>query len=668
MLEAFDRERRKVAILQNAFGISESQRINALDTLQFSLPQSDAKADYCQPFCYVRWRGGELYRILPKAEEWGENGTLTFDCEHVLGTLMDDLLPDFHQVGNLGVYTDQVIRYVLDRQKTKRWVLDGCDFKRQYEYGWEDENLLSALFSIPKPFTEKYIWKTDTTAYPWRLSLKRLDESARPQLYIRAGKNMLSLRRTSDPKNICTRIYPKGYGEGVNQLTIQEVNGGVPYLQSPKEYTDQYGIIERVWIDRRYENPQSLKEAAQAMLEGLQQPYLEYEVEFAQLGNNALDQAEVGKIAEIITPAQRHKTYVVGIDWDYGDMTQSKLVIANRPQDIASSIADLADRQRIEQTYAQGATQLYNYSLQVNADAQNGAVVDFFVPSEMRVVNALRCKIRMDRFRSYSKATEDGGRSTQTSSSGGGSRQTSSSGGGSRQTSSSGGGTSKSTAADGGVSKSTQSGGGTQTTSGPSSTRTTNGGGGGTSGDGGYLNFDRDTGYSPVPEGMGTHKHDMILNIPSHAHSIPSHSHGMDHTHTVAIPDHVHEFSVPNHVHEFEIRDHAHTVEVPAHTHTVNIPDHTHKVDIPTHRHDIVPGIYFFGGANRFDIYVNGTKRGSYEGTTAELDITKFLLGSDGKISRGSYQTLEVRPNGLAYISVTLTVQGFVQSRGDMTV
>ena len=89
---------------------------------------------------------------------------------------------------------------------------------------------------------------------------------------------MTSYHRRKNPQNIVTRLYPLGYGEGVNQLGIGSVNSGVPYLQSPKTITDKYGIIERVWIDRRYEDPASLKAAAEAMLQEIQEPAVSYSV------------------------------------------------------------------------------------------------------------------------------------------------------------------------------------------------------------------------------------------------------------------------------------------------------------------------------------------------------------------------------------------------------
>lgn len=116
MMEVFDRERRRTAILENACAVSERRRMNAVWQLSFSLPCGDPKQAFCKPFHYVRWDGGELYRIMPEGLEAGEAGTITYQCEHVLATLIDNVLFGYHLVGNLGVYTEDVIRYILDRQ------------------------------------------------------------------------------------------------------------------------------------------------------------------------------------------------------------------------------------------------------------------------------------------------------------------------------------------------------------------------------------------------------------------------------------------------------------------------------------------------------------------------------------------------------------------------
>lgn len=344
---------------------------------------------------------------MPDSTTAEETGRISYQCEHVLATLIDNVLFGYHVVGNLGVYTADVIRYILDHQLVKNWVLHECDFQNQYEYGWEQESLLSALFSVTTPLSNPMI-VTDTSVYPWRLSLKRLDTTGRPEMYIRRRHNMRQFSRNRDPQNIVTRLYPLGYGEGVNQLGIAGVNGGVPYLQSPKEITDKYGIIERVWVDRRYEDAASLKAAAEVMLAELQEPLVSYSVGFQELETSEFDKAAIGKRLRIVYPEinESTDTYITEITRRFDDVKQSSLTVANRETSIAASVADMADRQRIESTYAQGATQIYGQALQANSDKDSGAVMDFFIPEEMRIVNKVLVKVRLAKFRSYSKSTD----------------------------------------------------------------------------------------------------------------------------------------------------------------------------------------------------------------------------------------------------------------------
>ena len=621
MVEIFDKSRKRIAIAENAYDIVEDQKINALWYLSFSLPFDDSKNAYCKPFNYVRCDGGELYRIMPSAVSITETGGITYQCEHVLATLLDNVLFGYHVVGNLGVYTADCIRYVLDHQLTKHWVLDVCEFARQFEYGWEQENLLSALFSVASPLSG-YMWETDTSVYPWRLSLRNLGARTMPELYIRYAWNMLSFEENRDPQQVCTRLYPLGYGEGVNQLNISSINNGVPYLQSPQDYIEKYGIVERIWIDRRYEDVESLKSAAEVMLAELQEPVRQFTIGFAELDSSDYNVARIGKRMRVEHPDTGEKidTYITGIKYTRGDITTSSITVANRSTDIASSVADMADRQRIEQAYAQGATQLYAQSLQANCDSKNGAIINFYIPPDMRVINKIEAKIRVGSFRAYSKATDTEDAHTSTSTSGGGSTQASTSGGGSTQTTTSGGGqTSSATALE-------------------SSNVLPN----------------QTTGQAVHNHGIPDECRIAIVDerntviggknwVPSGAHTHP------EHTHTV--------------------QDHSHSVTIPSHSHNVTIPAHSHDVTIPAHGHEITPGIYFYGNPKRFDVYVNNRLRASVEKVDEELDLTPYLVDDDSKlIPRGQWLSVEIRPDDLAYASIDLYVQGFVQSRGDATV
>ena len=112
---------KRLAFLQNAFNIGYSIELNALWTARFSLPYSDSKRKYCDYFNFIElWDGDRtvgLFRIMPAAaSKHGAEDCVSYECEHVLATLMDDVLLGWHQIGNLGVYTDEVLGYILSRQ------------------------------------------------------------------------------------------------------------------------------------------------------------------------------------------------------------------------------------------------------------------------------------------------------------------------------------------------------------------------------------------------------------------------------------------------------------------------------------------------------------------------------------------------------------------------
>lgn len=605
MLEIFDRKtRNRTAILENAFGVNEQKKLNVLHYLSFSLPYDDPKNEYCQPFHYVRYNDGQLYRIMDDGVEKTETGDFSYRCEHVIATLLDKVLFGYHIVGNKGVYTADCIRYVLNRQEEKNWVLGECDFDREFEYGWEQENLLGALFSIPQSFAEPYIWTYDTHVYPWVVSLKKLDISARPGLYIRNSHNLLNIGRERTRTSVCTRLYPLGYGEGVNQLGIAEVNGGIPYLQSPQEYIDKYGIIERVWVDRRYESAETLKAAAQTMLNELQEPVEAYRASMADLVYVGEDAAvEPGVTVRLIDTELGidHSTILTEVDVTYGDVQSSTITIANRSTDIASTVADLADRQRIEMTYAQGATQIYSQSLQENADSKNGLVMDFSIPNEMRIINKVLCKVRVESFRTYSQVTGGGG----------------------------------------GFSDTTEDGGGIFESDEVST-----------------LNNDEITTTSWAG-GKIEYTTPRMQGLDSYNTGAADGSVGM----------HVHTTGVGNHEHTVNIDPHTHTVPIKPHKHQIKLPEHSHQIEIPEHEHEITAGIFRFGAPKSFKVLVNGAEKAAFESSSEEIDLTDYLIDENtGKISRGNWQSLEIVPDDLAYIKVSLMVQGFVQSRGDAVV
>lgn len=613
-LEIYDMNRVPVCMLQNAFDIQEQQSLNALWYLDFKLPATDAKNEFCNAYWYARFNDGELYRIFPN----GYNDAFdlpyySYHCEHVLATLLNKVMPGIVTMGGYYQPTPDVLRAILAKQDIQDWVLGECDFSRRFEYGFEKENLLAALFSVPQCFDEDYIWTFETKGYPWVLNLKRLNKNAEPVLNVRYGYNRLSYNRQPDYTNHVTKLYAYGSGEGVNQLNINKFTNGLGYILADKEHIEKYGIRESIWVDRRYENEETLYAAAQSMLNELCDPITSYSCGF-------IGDVKIGEVVNIIDYEQ---TYVVKKIITYGDIDDIQYELSNKQPTLASTIADLANRQRIETTYSQGATNIYSISFVDNADANNGLDCDFYMPRSMRFVNKVVAKIKYDSFRAYSGTTEQGGSTSSTSAAGGQISSTSESGGGG--TSAAGGGQSKTSAAGG------------------KSTESTN-----------QFDLASDTGTYGIISLTGYSG--LTSTTSGHSHKVP------DHMHRIRVTNfaHKHSVTIPSHRHSFEIDDHVH--ELPAHTHSFSLPAHSHTFELPSHKHDIEPGIHRYGNPTQVELKVNGNSKGFFEDRSFEVDITEWLANDDGMISRGSFQTLSVVPNDIAHISVSLTVIGFIQS------
>lgn len=411
----YDKNMKKLAHLDNAYNIWYDLKLNELWTCGFTLSTKDRKNIYCEDFNYVELFDGEerieLFRILPSTLSKSDLTEIEYECEHVLATLLDEVMFKYHQVGNLGFYTSQCIRYVLDRQKTKRWQLADCDFTRQFEYKWENENLLAALFSIPKPFTDKYRWEFNTTGKVWRIGLKKLSDKFKADITYK--KNLTNIVKEKDPTNLVTRLYCLGFGEGDNQLTIESVNNNIPYLE--KNIT-KYGLKENILVDRRYEHPETLKAYGEKMLDELSQPYISYSIDSVDLyryDKRKYERFLPGDLVKINDKEEDINITVPIMAVRKDDLTGNpmdiNLEIANKNRDIAGSISELQERARINDTYAQGATNLMQMIYADNAENKYPLMMKFYIPTEMARINKLILSYTIENFRAYSKSIEAGG-------------------------------------------------------------------------------------------------------------------------------------------------------------------------------------------------------------------------------------------------------------------
>ena len=739
MLNVYDRAtRKKTAVLQNAFDIDETQELNQIYSLSFTLPYEDVKNKYCLPRHYVRYGDdGQLYRIKSPKVNDSSVGTITYECEHVITTLCDDIMFGSFTYGGKGVPTKTTINWLLSQQKTKNWKLGTCAFTRYFEYNWEQENLLNALYSIPREFVDAYMWDFDTISYPWTINLKLIDKSAAPEYYLRARSNILASGTSADYANICTRIYPLGYGEGVNQLTIKEatitnavkatidgkevnVNAtvsetsttkyGNTFIQSPQSYIDKYGIVEKVLVDRRFEQANTLFGYAKSMLDVYQEPTMSRSFDVTdlhQITNRALDDAQVGKICKMtqdntiayITKTQRRLDVA-------GDL---QIDLSTKATDIASNVADLADRIRIESVYAQGATQIYQHSKDANAvpvfdkdgaiKNGKGMMLNLYFPREMKQINKVLLRMKLKKFRCYSTnqsafgggvdgKTEDGGAIAKDAF-----KKTESGGAitaDDKQKTGGGGGINTKTTADGG-----QSG----------TTGISNGGGGISltpsinvkvidTGDANWKNestiptsrtfIDDYEAYGTTirTESSGGHQHSVtgttssvtldqedIDEENSHAHNLYS-----DYVNTTSNGSHTHVISDDTgHTHAIGKSNlkHNHPVDADvsiqvinkvssgsfSHSHSFYIGDHQHSITIPSHQHQIILA------GHKHDIKIKSHTHEINPGIFESGDPTAFYVYVKGK----KLVSLTVESDGKTYSCDKNGLWNYTSFDGDIT-
>ena len=641
--------REYTAILENAYDVSYDKIENNIGSIEFTMPLYDTKNTMIQALQYVELTDNEgeyigLYRIMPSTiQKDKSNYSIQYTAIHVLGTLLDSVLFGYHELVNQT--TVNVINYVLGKQKTKHWILKKCDFTRYFSYAWENENgLADALFSIPEAFDEDYLWQWDTQVYPFELFLVK--PPTEPICRIQEGYNMEGFEIESNPNNLVNRVYPLGAGEGINQLNINSVNNDIPYVEDV-DSIKKYGLVEYVWTDLRFTQPQALKDNAMNMLKKWSVPKVTWKVSAADLIKLTDTPLEIDKLRQgtvVMINTNEYGSFNLRIKKEiksdvFGAPQAISLELGNLKDDINTTMSDLNRKQQINETYSQGATNILNYSYQDNCESAYPAEIEFYLDDDVFHVNTVELTFKTKRYRGYTKAVKGGGAKTITSESGGQSTQTSSAGGSSTQTSTNGGGSTQTSSAGGGS---------TQTSSANGSHKHV------------VMSYAGDVGKddtvgSPRMYRPSGNDFRVILKSASMPGDIVTASAADNHSHNVNIPAHTHSTSIPNH---------SHNVSIPNHTHTVKIPSHKHNVVLPEHTHPLDWGIFQASdSASSVDIIVDGTTLPNHETSQDRLNLVDYLKKtSSGKIQRGNH-TIKIKPDNLARIEAQVTCRVFIQSQ-----
>jgi hypothetical protein len=90
------------------------------------------------------------------------------------------------------------------------------------------------------------------------------------------------------------------------------------------------------------------------------------------------------------------------IDSNPGDI---KIEISNKVLDITDTTTSLLNRQRINDVYAQGATNIDSNDYQDNCDNTHPATIEFYIPHECVRVNKCMLTFKTEKFRAYERGS-----------------------------------------------------------------------------------------------------------------------------------------------------------------------------------------------------------------------------------------------------------------------
>ena len=349
-----------------------------------------------------------VFRVETATRLIGAGGGQQLSLQHALCTLSDEVLPGYVELAGTA---EAVIGDLLARQGRDRWQ-PGAVPDELLDCSFENENLLTALLSLTESMDGAYMWAYDFSTTPWTLSLQPLPQAL---CEVRAGRSLTDARITIDRTDLCTRLYPLGYGEGADQLNIRKVNDGLRYLTA--DTAALWGVVKRIWVDPSITRPARLKAAARRVLEKCKNPVVTVEVEadeLCALTGEKIDRFRPGSICRLPLPdygvmMDERVTQVYRPDV-YGEPTRVTLTLANRAATAVDALSALSRQSAVSLQYSQGAPSESVMLFAENCDAAHPARLRFFIDQDAVNVNRALLSFTVEKYRcSTATAIEETG-------------------------------------------------------------------------------------------------------------------------------------------------------------------------------------------------------------------------------------------------------------------
>lgn len=288
-----------------------------------------------------------IFRVTDTDITYGNGEGQTLYLESALNTLKDDLVIGVQAMTGK---VSEVFASLLEAQTVKYWDLGDCEVPDEYEliYDHTYDNILQAITKLLGMLPDEYYMELDTLVVPFQMHIRKLKSV--DECEMRLSRNMRSVSVTLDSRELCTRLYPFGNGEGTDRIGLSSLTGA-QYMDS--DTIRKWGVVAKTWTNEEIFDSITLQDVAQRYLEKYKNPILSIEaqaMELSQLTGQAWDRFVLGSRCRVALPEYKTETnmnlvyneIVIGQDWAdvYGDPENVKVTLANRIRDAADEIAD----------------------------------------------------------------------------------------------------------------------------------------------------------------------------------------------------------------------------------------------------------------------------------------------------------------------------------------
>lgn len=307
-------------------------------TLIFSVPINLGR--YFKEEYYIQLEDDGEYIVKEKKKS---SGRYDVTCKPNL----DDFLKDFH---SNYTYTTDTCQNTLNKiLKPIGWTCE-CSDSRQETLTGKDKTTLDVVLHAMELYEYEWVW-----------DIKDKKIIAGPFLgedkgaYLHQEVNLRELNTSSHSYDLVTRLVPKGKDD----LGIELVNGGVPYLEPTIKYTDK--IIYGIWRDERFTIAENLKEKGQKLIDSLGVVHKSYEADVIDLAKLTKKYNYLSySLGDILTLVDEHngiynKERVIRKKEYLKDKVKNSVILSNAPlnaNQVRKQIeTDLADQLKVTKQY-----------------------------------------------------------------------------------------------------------------------------------------------------------------------------------------------------------------------------------------------------------------------------------------------------------------------------